>query len=340
MPRCRKRKGQSKNNYVHRQHQSHKIWRKKRKVFVKYDHVCIRKQRNACGIVQRSGSDGASYLIQYKNGAWAWYRHNKISKISQLEYNDGPTDFVIDKTLPSPSPTPTSTPIPLYPSPYGRCSVHLQKDDANTRNKPLSKAVVDNDDLNDDGTYKINKRPKHDTSDNITQEMKEDEKSDDDIDDGNEDSKENVNGLLKVNKRPMDDSSDDQDEKDAIVLEMKSKKAKKEQKTKPKQNKKKYEKRRKKYKLLAERERSYHVMVEMHEEIDLNSLHEYIEHFGAKEEPKWQVQKFFDKYKNHKGTISFSQFAKTIDEDGDVMKDYNYFKKFGMTRPEFRKQKN
>merc|ERR1712154_583607 len=134
------------------------------------------------------------------------------------------------------------------------------------------------------GTYKINKRPKHDTSEN-TQEMKEDQKSDDDIgmihfiDDGNEDSKDNVNGLLKVNKRPMDDSSDDQDEKDAIVLEMKSKKAKKEQKTKPKQNEKKYEKRRKKYKLLAERERSYHVMVEMHEEIDLNSLHEYIESF-------------------------------------------------------------
>eukprot|EP01084_Bolivina_argentea_P008373 15687_1 len=77
--------------------------------------ICIRKQHEGVGIINKTGNKN-SYLIAFKNGKWGWYRKTKINVITEEEYNDASSDFIINKNLPSPSPTPLMSYSPS-PSP-------------------------------------------------------------------------------------------------------------------------------------------------------------------------------------------------------------------------------
>eukprot|EP01084_Bolivina_argentea_P240943 404614_1 len=85
---------------------------KKKITFSVDQYICIRKQTEGVGKIHKDNGSKGSYLIAFKNGRFGWYRYNKIKLITEDEYNDANSDFVINKNLPSPSPTPS-----LFPSP-------------------------------------------------------------------------------------------------------------------------------------------------------------------------------------------------------------------------------
>eukprot|EP01083_Nonionella_stella_P196710 723557_1 len=71
--------------------------------------ICIRKQRDGVGIINKKNKN--SYLVCFKNGNWGWYRSSKIDGITAQDYVEASEQFKIDKHLPSPSPSPSPEPI-------------------------------------------------------------------------------------------------------------------------------------------------------------------------------------------------------------------------------------
>ena len=108
---ARRRSSRKKKNrnpsHTPSQHNQQQRPRQKKPIYESGTKICIRKQEEAVAYIKHPNSKHSSYLVQFKNGACAWYGWKKIKVIDEEQYNDAASDFEIDKNLPSPSPTPS-----------------------------------------------------------------------------------------------------------------------------------------------------------------------------------------------------------------------------------------
>jgi len=82
-----------------------------------------------------------------------------------------------------------------------------------------------------------------------------------------------------------------------------------------------------KYKVSNLRERAFLVMCDESKSVDLQSMCDYIAHFGRMKVRKKTAKGFFESMKpNERSLVSFSKFVKVIDENGDVVAAYKRFK--------------
>eukprot|EP01083_Nonionella_stella_P068597 182308_1 len=316
--------------------------------------ICIRKQREGVGIVNKKNKN--SYLIAFKNGKWGWYRCTKINVITEQEYLQASAQFEIDKNLPSPSPTPsfsyTASPAPSPPDHIK--DKQLQYDEEIKFTEPIAVAP-DVDVSSSQAAFQIKI---DDISATVPDEANIKDTTDDtDIDDTKSEPEDvthidDTSATANIDTTPVDQPDidacdtktdedvvakpvtnikDDRDTSDGKRVEAKAKKVIQ------KVHISKFEKKMKKYggnyKVKDERERSFLIMCDENKRIDYNALYEYIEHFGAVKPSKNKVQLFLDYMKpNVNGFVTFSRFVRAIDEDGDIIAGYKRFKKCGNAR--------
>lgn len=312
--------------------------------------------------------------MRFKNGAWAWFGHAKISLISEDEYFGASADFIIDESLPSPSPTP----IPQYrdvfyspspsPSPMPKAedmdAIQLQADPQQIRFKePME--VKGNDEIllneeaqNKQMQIKVDDSPQ-DTRVPEPKQAVEDEKAEmnekderNERDERNEkdqkNEKDEKNELVVDNDEIilMEEEKSDIAEVDAVqtyqfdddVKEAQpAQNVSKVMKKKQQPKLSKFEKKKKLYyKVKDAREREFLVMCDENRMINLKALHEYIEYFGKEKVHKIKVGHFLNWMQpNARGFVSFSKFVKAIEDDGDVVEAWKRFKKYG--NPKLRK---
>ena len=372
----RRRHQQSQDHYAQKRRYQQR-WKKKVTKFEIGAYVCIKKQREGVGIVDRiSNTTANSYRIAFKNGARAYYRHNKISLISADEYFGASADFIIDKTLPSPSPTP----IPQYrdvfyspspsPSPMPNAEdmgdIQLQADSQQIRFKePME--VKGNDEIllneevqNQKMQIKVDDSPqdtrvpepkqaiedeKAEKNEKDEQNERDERKEKDQKDEQDQKNEKDQKNELVVDKDEiilMEEEKSDIAEVDAVQTYQFNDDVKEHKKDVSKVMKKKeqlklskFEKKKKLYyKVKDAREREFLVMCDENRMIDLKALHEYIEYFGEKKTSRNSVGHFLKWMQpNARGFVSFSKFVKAIEDDGDVVKAWVRFRKYGNPKP-------